>query len=101
MPARSNLYQRLVFEIHRGLGDGWDVRESRPLTDSITGESREVDIVAEGKVHSYGIVMSVEVCDRHRVADVTWVERLNSQPPVATAAHLNKSVNRRARRSPA
>jgi hypothetical protein len=76
MPARSNLYQRLVFEIHRGLGDGWDVRESRSLIDSITGEQREVDIVAEGKVHGYVIVMAVEVCDRHRVVDVTWVEGL-------------------------
>ena len=76
MPARSNLYQRLVFESHRGLGDGWDVHESRALTDSITGEPREVDLVAEGKVHGYAIVMSVEVCDRHRVADVTWVEGL-------------------------
>jgi len=76
MPARSNLYQRLVLEIHHGLGDGWDVRESRPLIDSITGEPREVDIVAEGEVLGYRIVMSVEVCDRHRVADVTWVEGL-------------------------
>jgi hypothetical protein len=76
MPARSNLFQRLVLEIHRGFGDGWDVQESRPLTDAITGEPREVDIVAEGKVHGYGIIMSVEVCDRGRVADVTWVEGL-------------------------
>ncbi len=74
MPARSNLFQRLVLEIH--LGDGWDVRESRSLTDALTGEPREVDIVAEGVVHGYRIIMSVEVCDRGRVADVTWVEGL-------------------------
>ena len=76
MPARSNLFQRLVLEIHRGLGEGWDVRESRPLTDAHTDEPREVDIVAEGTVHGYRIIMSVEVCDRGRVADVTWVEGL-------------------------
>jgi hypothetical protein len=76
MPSRSNLFQRLVLEIHRGLGEGWDVRESRSLTDALTNEPREVDIVAEGAVHGYQITMSVEVCDRGRVADVTWVEGL-------------------------
>jgi hypothetical protein len=76
MPAQSNLFQRLVLEIHRGLGAGWDVRESRSLTDAITGEPREMDIVAEGKVYGYGIIMSVEVCDRGRAPNVTWVEGL-------------------------
>jgi hypothetical protein len=76
MPARSNLFQRLVLEIHRGLGEGWDVRMSRSLTDALTDEPREVDIVAEGTIHGYRIIMSVEVCDRGRVADVTWVEGL-------------------------
>jgi hypothetical protein len=76
MPARSNLFQRLVLEIHRSFGVGWDVQESRSLTDAITGEPREVDIVAEGKIHGYGVIVSVEVCDRGRVADVTWVEGL-------------------------
>jgi hypothetical protein len=76
MPARSNPFQRLVLEIHRGLGEAWDVQESRPLTDAITGEPREVDVVAERTIYGYRIVMSVEVCDRTRVADVTWVEGL-------------------------
>ena len=76
MPARSNLFQRLVLEIHRGLGEGWNVQESCPLTDVITKNSREVDIVAEGEIHGYSICLSVEVCDRSRAADVTWVEGL-------------------------
>jgi hypothetical protein len=76
MPVRSNQFQRLVLEVHRGLGEGWEVQESRQLTDAVTGEPREVDIVAEREIHGYRIIISVEVCDRNRVADVIWVESL-------------------------
>jgi hypothetical protein len=39
-----------------------------------TGENREVDLVAEAAVGGYQIVISIEVTDRKRPADVTWVE---------------------------
>jgi hypothetical protein len=76
MPVRSNIFQRLVAAIHGELGQGWTVAESRSLTDKRTGEKREVDVVAEAVIGGYPIIISVEVRDRGRAADVTWVERL-------------------------
>jgi hypothetical protein len=74
MPARSNIFQRLVLEIHKELWPGWTVTESRELTDSVTGEPREVDIVAEAVVEGYSLLMCIEVRDRGRPADVPWLE---------------------------
>lgn len=76
MPARSNMFQRLVAAVHKDLGPGWTVEESRSLTDARTGEQREVDVVAEALVGGYPIVISIEVRDRGRAADVTWVEAM-------------------------
>jgi hypothetical protein len=76
MPVRSNIFQRLVAAIHSDLGQGWRVTESRLLADSRTGEQREVDIVAEASIGGYPITISVEVRDRGRRADVTWVESM-------------------------
>jgi hypothetical protein len=75
MPKRSNIFQRLVHEIHRDL-PGWKVIESRELIDTITGEPREVDIVAETTLPGYDepVLIKIEVQDRSRRADVTWVE---------------------------
>ncbi|MDQ3766350.1 MAG: hypothetical protein M3346_03290 [Actinomycetota bacterium] len=76
MPVRSNIFQRLVAEIHCDLGPGWRVSESRLLNDSVTGEQREVDVVAEAVVGGYPLLIGIEVRDRSRPADVTWVEGL-------------------------
>lgn len=74
MPKRSNIFQRLVLEIHRELGAGWSVQESVELHDKVTGEDREVDIVAQATVGGYPMLMCIEVRDRGRRADVAWVE---------------------------
>jgi len=42
--------------------------------DSITGASREVDIVVEGSVTNHPIFLSIECRDHTRIADVTWIE---------------------------
>lgn len=76
MPARSNQFQRLVAAVHEQLVTGWTVSESKMLTDSRTGKQREVDIVAEATVGGYRLTISIEVRDRGRAADVTWVESL-------------------------
>src|SRR5205823_3282490 len=67
---------RLVLEVHRELGPGWAVTESRQLKDAVTGEPREVDIVAEAAVGGYPLLLCIEVRDRGRPADVTWLEAL-------------------------
>lgn len=76
MPQRSNLFQKLVFLIHRSLSTEWEVTESEMLIDLISGQSREVDIVAKRTVIGHQIVLSIECQDRNRPADVTWVESL-------------------------
>lgn len=76
MPARSNILQRLVLEIHKDLGSGWNVTESRFLVDADTHQPREVDVVAESSSSGYPITISVEVRDRSRRADVRWVEEM-------------------------
>jgi len=76
MPARSNILQRLVLEIHKGLGPEWNVAESRFFDDADTGKPREVDVVAESSFGGYPITISVEVRDRGRPADVRWVEEM-------------------------
>ncbi|MGK3961619.1 restriction endonuclease [Sorangium sp. So ce118] len=76
MPARSNILQRLVLEVHKDLGPDWTVTESRLLRDARTGEDREVDVVAESSIGGYSIMLGIEVRDRSRPADVTWVESM-------------------------
>lgn len=76
MPARSNTYQRLVAAIHAQLGPEWAVTESRFLKDLRTGQPREVDVVVEGRVGGYPLLIGIEARDRGRVADVNWVEAM-------------------------
>lgn len=75
MPKRTNTFQRLVAAVHADL-DGWKVAESVLLLDSVTGEKREVDIVATTTVGGYELILSIECRDHERAADVTWVESM-------------------------
>lgn len=74
MPKRSNTFQRLALVIHERLGDGWKVEESHMFTDYVTGEQREVDIVAQTMAGTYPIFLSIECRDHSRPADVLWIE---------------------------
>ena len=76
MPARSNLFQRLVREIHSDLGPNWNVTESNFKTDALAEEEREVDVTIEGKIGGYPITISVEAIDHSRPADVTWIDKM-------------------------
>lgn len=62
--------------MHEHIGPGWTVTESRMLTDSRTGQLREVDVVIDGAAAGYPMLIGVEARDRRRVADVTWVESM-------------------------
>ena len=53
-----------------------DVEESPLLTDSVTCELREVDVLITTSVASYEIRVALECIDRKRKADVTWVEEM-------------------------
>ena len=74
MPKRTNLFQRLAASVYSQLSKGWYVAESVMLPDSLTGELREVDVVARGTVSTHDIYMSIECRDHARPADVTWIE---------------------------
>lgn len=76
MPKRSNLFQQLALLVHKSLEPEWKVTESEMLVDSVTGEPREVDIVATSHVRDHQIVLSIECRDHARPADVTWVESM-------------------------
>lgn len=74
MPKRSNTFQRLALLVHQRLGQDWKVEESHMFTDLITGEQREVDIVAQTTVGTYPLFLSIECRDHLRPADVLWIE---------------------------
>lgn len=79
MPKRSNPFQRLATLIHERLGKDWAVTESHIFTDLVTGESREVDIVAQKTVATYPMFLSIECRDHDRPADVLWIEGMSKK----------------------
>lgn len=76
MPKRSNQFQRLAAVVHSRLAAGWIVSESLLLADKITGDPREVDVVATNNVMGHQLYLCVECRDHTRPADVTWVEQM-------------------------
>ena len=76
MPKRSNTVQRLIAAVHADIGDGWDVKESVYLTNSVTRKPREVDIVAKYTIGPYPLILAIECRDHRRPADVSWIEAM-------------------------
>jgi len=76
MPKRSNAFQKLIALVNKQLVQHPDVEESPLLTDSVTCELREVDVLITTSVASYEIRVALECIDRKRKADVTWVEEM-------------------------
>lgn len=79
MPKRSNQFQRLILLINHCIGHDARVTESALVTDSITGEPREVDIVLNLTAYSYPFSIGVEVRGRNRKADTTWIECMHAK----------------------
>src|SRR6476469_2684467 len=78
MPKRSNLFQRLIYLIHRA-SPNCRVTESVMLDDKVTGEKREVDILVIapiGVISKSETTIAVECIDHKRKADVSWVEKM-------------------------
>lgn len=76
MPKRSNQFQKLITAIHACMADGATVEESALLIDPETGEQREVDIFLTSQIGGHPVSMAVEVNDRSRPSDSTWVEQM-------------------------
>lgn len=79
MPARSNLFQKLVFLVKKQAANEAVVTESRLLRDRSTGANREVDICIEGRLAGHDVLVSIECTKRGRKADVKWVEEMKGK----------------------
>jgi hypothetical protein len=79
MPKRSNEFQKLVTLINGCLHDSGKVVESALLVDKTNGAKREVDILISSEIADYSVNISVEVRDRARKADITWVEEMHAK----------------------
>ena len=77
MPARTNHFQKLVFEIERQLALlGAVVKESAMLPERLTGELREVDILVSIDEGQHRVQIGIECQDRSRPATKQWVEAI-------------------------
>jgi hypothetical protein len=77
MPARTNQFQKLIFEIERQLAPlGAVVKESAMLPERLTGELREVDILVSIDEGHHRVQIGIECQDRSRPATKQWVEAI-------------------------
>lgn len=77
MPARTNQFQKLVYEIERQLAPlGAIVEESAMLPERVTGELREVDILVSLDEGHHCVRIGIECQDRSRPATKQWVEAI-------------------------
>ena len=77
MPRRTNERQEIIELLKRiTAGPNCTDTSSKLRKDAVTGDEREVDVVAENEVDGDRFVQSFEVTSKSRRADVTWVEQL-------------------------
>lgn len=76
MPKRSNGFQKLIALVNKQLAGLAHTEESALLTDAVTGESREVDVLIKASIADYETRLAIECIDWKRKADVTWVEKM-------------------------
>jgi Restriction endonuclease len=87
MPPRTNEFQQLIYLVQHSLAGRATVRESAMLTDRLTGEDREVDILIESETAGHKLAISIECVASRRKATVEWVERM-------WAKHQNLPTNK-------
>lgn len=77
MPARTNQFQRLVYEIERQLAPlGAIVEESAMLPERVSGELREVDILVSLDEGHHRVRIGIECQHKSRPATKQWVEAI-------------------------
>jgi hypothetical protein len=79
MPKRSNDFQKLVTLINGCLKTSGKVEESALLIDRLTGDEREVDVFISSSIGDYAVNVSVEVIDRGRKADLSWIDAMHGK----------------------
>ncbi|MCD6565729.1 MAG: hypothetical protein J7K53_07265 [Bacteroidales bacterium] len=95
MPKRSNDFQKIILHLQSLTAPGYEVKESKFLKDSITGQMREVDIVIESSIAGYNSIVSIEVIGwQKKKGDIEWVERMackHNTLPTSTLVLVSKS----------
>jgi hypothetical protein len=77
MPARTNQFQRLVYEVERQLAAlGAVVEESAMVPERLSGDLREVDILVSLDEGHHRVLIGIECQDKSRPADKQWVEAI-------------------------
>jgi hypothetical protein len=79
MPRRTNTFQAVVFMIKNHIAANATVTESKELTDLVSGERREVDVVIEADVAGHTVTVSLECRDHIRPQTVSWVEEMHAK----------------------
>ena len=79
MPRRSNEFQHLVAMLTALSSDGAAVHQSVELMEIVSGEPREVDVVAIGEVAGHQTVVCIECRDWKRPQTVEWVEQARTK----------------------
>jgi predicted Mrr-cat superfamily restriction endonuclease len=76
VPRRTNLFQDVVAVIHEHLAGDAVMEESAMLTNRLTGEQREVDVVLRRTTAGYETVIAVEATSRRAPVTAPWVEQM-------------------------
>jgi hypothetical protein len=77
VPKRSNTFQKVIYLVKSHMADG--VTESTELTDLVTGEPREVDVVIEGEIAGEALIVGIECRDHKRAQAVGWVDEMRGK----------------------
>lgn len=79
MPPRTNAFQRLVTLLTATLAGHAKVSESAMLSDRVTGEPREVDVLVVASTATYQVTLGIEVIAWGRPADTPWIEKMRAK----------------------
>jgi hypothetical protein len=79
VPRRSNDFQKVIYFVQNHIAPDVAVRESVMLTDRVTGEEREVDVLMEGNFGGGKIAIAIEVRDQKRKQHVEWVDSVHGK----------------------
>lgn len=74
MPRRTNTFQRVVAILHEHMAGDAQVVESAMLTNRVTGEEREVDVVIRSTVAGHEMVLGIEATMKK--GSSPWVEQM-------------------------
>jgi hypothetical protein len=76
VPKRTNTFQEVVSIIHGDLAGEATREDSAMLTNRLTGEQREVDVVLRATVAGHETVIAVEATSRRSPVTAPWVESM-------------------------